>query len=297
MGCLRRSRKRLKSTVGATTNSQTAAKMPTSEVDHGSESAISIATISAAVIQAAGSRQRRGILLAGNGTSTALTPCLPGHGDQRCRTEARQNVDQNDFAAGSLDDLVADDLLEGIVAAFDQHARPDPLDQVDRRVLLEDHDEIDRLKRRQHFRARLLILTGRPSPFSRITEASLLRPTISRSQARALRRQHLDVTGMQDIETAIGETNAQALLGASRQLLVEVAAGCDDFFFGRQRGMRQDIAPQFRGCNSRGAALADRDGGGRIRHPQRGFPIGARPQASPRARRRRYRPRPTRREP
>src|SRR6476620_6343080 len=66
---------------------------------------------------------------------------------QRRRAMARQNVDEYDLA-GSLDELVADDLFAGVVAALDQYARRHLRDQVDRRVLLEDRDEIDRLQRR-----------------------------------------------------------------------------------------------------------------------------------------------------
>ena len=51
------SRKRLRSSVGATAISQMIAKMPTSDVDQGSESAIRTATISAVLAHAAGSRQ------------------------------------------------------------------------------------------------------------------------------------------------------------------------------------------------------------------------------------------------
>ena len=46
------------STVGSITSTVTTAKIPTSEVDHGSDSASSTTKISAVVIQAAGSRHR-----------------------------------------------------------------------------------------------------------------------------------------------------------------------------------------------------------------------------------------------
>ena len=96
-------------------------------------------------------------------SAAALTPCLP---------RARSTSDvvlwpgristSTHLAASGLDDLVADDLLAGIVAALDQHARLHLRDQVDRRVLLEDRDEIDRLQRRQHFGARALVLHRAP---------------------------------------------------------------------------------------------------------------------------------------
>jgi len=55
-------------------------------------------------------------------------------------------------------------------------------DQLERRALIENDDQIDRLKRRHHFRARTS-WSGLPSPFRRSTEASPLRPTMSRSHA------------------------------------------------------------------------------------------------------------------
>ena len=81
---------------------------------------------------------------------------------------------------------------------------------------------------------------------------------------------------MQDIETAIGETNSQTLLTPRRQVLVKVDRRLRDFLFGGQRGRRQNIAAQFRECDNRGPALADGDGGCCARCPQRGFPICAR---------------------
>ena len=99
-------------------------------------------------------------------------------------------------------------------------------------------------------------------------------PTISRSQARARGRQHLDMAGMQNIEAAIGETDAQSLLAPVRQMRIEIAAGRHDLLLGRQRRMRQDFPPQFRRRHGSGALLADRNGSRRIRHPQRGLPVG-----------------------
>ena len=79
---------------------------------------------------------------------------------------------------------------------------------------------------------------------------------------------------MQDIEAAVGETDAQALLSPILELRVEFAARRHDLFFGREKSMRQDLAPQFRRRDNGRALLADRDGGCRIRHSQRALPIG-----------------------
>ena len=79
---------------------------------------------------------------------------------------------------------------------------------------------------------------------------------------------------MQDVEAAIGEADAQPLPAPVRQMRVEIAARRHDLLFGRQRRMRQDFPPQLRRRHGRGALLADRDRGRRIRHPQRRLPIG-----------------------
>src|ERR1700730_8799816 len=42
--------------------------------------------------------------------------------DERCGTEAGQDVDQQYFAATCFDDLVTDDLLAGIIPALHQYA-------------------------------------------------------------------------------------------------------------------------------------------------------------------------------
>ena len=51
--------------------------------------------------------------------------------------------------------------------------------------------------------------------------------------------------------------------------------GRRDLLFGRERGMRQDLSPQFGLRHRRGALLADGNRRRRIRHPQRSFPVGA----------------------
>jgi hypothetical protein len=66
-------RKSRKSSVGATVSSKTTPKMPTSEVDQGSDSAIRIATISALFAQAAGLRHSGSAGLTGDVMVSALT--------------------------------------------------------------------------------------------------------------------------------------------------------------------------------------------------------------------------------
>ena len=69
-------RNALTSRNGATETRNAAAKIATSVVDHGSETAIRIAKISAEVDHAAGSRHRRRIDAGSDCLATALTPGL-----------------------------------------------------------------------------------------------------------------------------------------------------------------------------------------------------------------------------
>src|SRR5260370_27153888 len=92
-------------------------------------------------------------------TTLALTPLPPRSRlasaraiDQRRRAEARQHVDQQHFAAIGFDDLMADDLIAGIVAALHQHARLDLRDQFYLRVFFTDPHGIHRFPRARPFR-------------------------------------------------------------------------------------------------------------------------------------------------
>ena len=57
-------------------------------------------------------------------------------------------IDENHLAAGGLDDLASNDRLSVIIASLHQHFGPHALDQIERGVLVEDRDEIDRGFRR-----------------------------------------------------------------------------------------------------------------------------------------------------
>src|SRR3984957_20517044 len=189
----------------------------TSDVDHGSEATIRMMKTSDVVTQAAGSRHNRHnkspsdsrarLLMSGRSRLVS-----PGTIDQRCRAEARQHVDQQHFAAFGLDDLVADDLFAGVVAALDQYARLDLRDQFDRRILRKHNHEIDRLQRRQHFRPRALVLKRALLALQPLHRCIAVQADDQPVAGAARRGQDLDVTGMQNIETAVGESDPKALL-------------------------------------------------------------------------------------
>ena len=87
------------------------------------------------------------------------------------------------------------------------------------------------------------------------------------------------MTGMQNIETAIGESDPQVLLAPIPKPGVELTARRDDLFFSRKECMRQNLAAQFGQRYHRDADLADGDGRRGVGDPQRRFPIGT-PTAS-----------------
>ena len=145
-----------------------------------------------------------------------------------------------------FDDLVANDLGTAVVAALYQYAGLDPRDQLDRRVLLEDDDEIDRLQRRQYFGAGTLVLNRAPLALQPLHRCVAVQSDDQAVAGATGRGQYLDVTGMQDIETAVGESDPQTLLSPIRKLRLEVDAGRDNLFLSREERMRQNLSPQFR---------------------------------------------------
>jgi len=105
-------------------------------------------------------------------------------------------------------------------------------------VLLKNDNEIDCLQRRQYFRPRTLVLNRAPRAFSRLAEASLFQADDQAIAGAARRGQNLDVAGMQNIEAAVGESEPAVPVCANPEMRFEVAAGCNDLFFGCEGGMR-----------------------------------------------------------
>src|SRR3954468_4292544 len=191
-------------------------------------------------------------------SSLALSPRAM---NQRRRAETLENVDQHHRPARGLDDLMADDLLAGVIAPLDQRTRLDAGDQVDRRIFIENNDEIDGFERRQHFRTRSLVLNGAIGALQPPYRSVAVQPHDQAVAGGARRCQHLDVAGMQDVEAAIGEADALALLLPFRELRVERAGLEHDLLLGREIGMRQYLSLQLGRTHAGGALLADGDGG------------------------------------
>src|SRR5260370_22949863 len=132
--------------------------------------------------------------------------------DERGRTETGQHLDQQHFAAIGLDDFVADHLVAGIVAALHQDARLDLRDQFDGGVFLEDSDEIDRLQRRQHFRARARVLHWTSLALQPLHRRVTVQPDNQAIASPPPRGHDLDLAGTRHIEQTPGTTTPYPLL-------------------------------------------------------------------------------------
>src|SRR6185437_14648454 len=137
----------------------------------------------------------------------------------------------------------------------------------------EDGHEIDGLERREYLGAGLLMLHGPSLALQPLHRGVTVEADDQPVAGAARGRQHLDMTGMQDVETAIGEAYAQALPAPLLKVDIKVAAHGYDLLFGGEIGMRQDLAPQFVRGNARRTLLADRNRGRRACNAERGFPI------------------------
>lgn len=135
---------------------------------------------------------------------------------------ARQNVDKHNLAAVGGDDLMADNLLAGVVPALHKNARLDLRDQFQRRVLFEDHDQVDRLERGQNFGPRALIL-HRPLGTLQTPHRRIAVETDDQAVARGARLcHHAHMTRMQNVEAAVGEADAQSLPAPLGKMRIKV---------------------------------------------------------------------------
>ena len=74
----------------------------------------------------------------------------PGGPESPGRREALDDRKTDDPAAGGLDGRAPDDLVRAPIGAFDQHIRPQPLDEPERRLPCEGRYAIDISQRAQH---------------------------------------------------------------------------------------------------------------------------------------------------
>src|SRR4051794_33305385 len=165
--------------------------------------------------------------------------------DQRTRTEAGQNIDQQNLPAIRFDDFMTDDLLARVIAAFYQYARLDFCNELYRSVLLEDHDKVDGFQRSQHFRTSNVVLNRTPIALQSLHRCVAIQADNEAVAGGARRGQDLHVTRMEDVETTVREPQPEALPAPIHQDSVESSAARDNFLFRGQECMWKDFSPQF----------------------------------------------------
>ena len=139
--------------------------------------------------------------------------------------------------------------------------------RVMRRVLLEQHHEIDRGERAQHGGARLLVLDRPRRPLEAHHRGVAVEPDHQPVALRARLRQQRDMAGMQQVEAAIGEADAQPVAPPARDMVERQRQRQQ---LARGQRVAVDPAPRpARWLHHGGADLADDDAGRDIGEPRR----------------------------
>src|SRR3954447_10505280 len=117
--------------------------------------------------------------------------------DKPAGAVTRHQIDEDHLAAIRFDDLVPDDFVAGVIAALDQHGWAHLPDQLQRRVLLEHHHEIDGLERGEHISTSGDVLERAAVAFEARTRSIAVETNPQPVAGRARRRHQPDVSAMQ----------------------------------------------------------------------------------------------------
>src|SRR5262249_44351922 len=131
--------------------------------------------------------------------------------DGRGRAVARRHLGEKHLATDALDKIGADDLIQKIIRAFDEKLRPNGPDQLDRRILLKDDDQIDGGQRGQYFRPGLFGLDRAPRPFQPRGRPVAVETDDEPVASRLGLSEQPDMPRVQQIETAVGEAYFKTL--------------------------------------------------------------------------------------
>src|SRR5207248_8363034 len=130
--------------------------------------------------------------------------------DQPRRRAPLDEIDEQHPATRHLHILMANNALDGVIAALDQYIGLQPPDQLDRGLLVKADDGIDRLDRGDDGGA---VFEPVDRPLGSLEPAHAPVGIERDDQAVAFgarRRQQRDMSGMQYIEAAIREADAEA---------------------------------------------------------------------------------------
>ena len=212
-----------RSNVGSTATIQSAIKMPVADVDHGSVAATPTASQSttpkpARAINAGqrgkaghAKRHRRSAFSTGLLGRAAGSADSARAADQTRRRVSRHQADKDDGATAFLNQFAADDLIDSVIGAFDQHRRTHAFDQLKRRILLKNHHQIDRLEGGKHLGPALSGIDRSAFSLQPRRRSIAVETNNEAIASRARFGEQFDMTAMQEIEASVGEPDAQTM--------------------------------------------------------------------------------------
>ena len=203
--------------------------------------------------------------------------------DRAGRAVARLQFDQQHRPAPALHQVGADHLVDAVVGALHQHVGPQRLDQLERRVLVEQHHQIHRCQRRHHRRPRRLVLQRPCRSLQPLHRGVGVQGDDQPVAACPCLGQQPDMAGVDQVEAAIGEADPQSLRPPRRRALRGLVAR-RDLAVGRHQVRQMQHAEQFLAADRRGARLAHGNAGGDVGEHRRLRQRGARRPVPPRAR-------------
>ena len=137
---------------------------------------------------------------------------LPGKPrDRRGGAVAWDHLGEKHLATDAPDEFGSDDLVDSVIGALDEKLRPDCLDEIDRRVLLEYDNQIDCRQRRQHLGPRRLGLSGTARTFQPCRRRIAIE-TDNQPIASCLGlSEQCDMSRVQQVETTVREADLEPL--------------------------------------------------------------------------------------
>ncbi len=115
-------------------------------------------------------------------------------------------VDTFDAPAALAHEVRSDDVGVAPVTSLHQHIGLDDVDELERRVLIEDRHEVDALERRQHFRALRLREDRSSGTLTEPADGCIAVDTDHETITEASRfAERADMPSMEDIEASVGE--------------------------------------------------------------------------------------------
>ena len=142
------------------------------------------------------------------GTLSAATEPLDGG----CRGVTGRERNDHDLAAAGADHFATDDCIWSVVATLDDHVGPKCLDELERRVLVEQRDRIDGLEGRDHIDTFPLAPDRTIRPLEAANRGVTVHANDQGVATLAGTDEDVDVARVQQVEHAVREYDAPSLV-------------------------------------------------------------------------------------